>query len=266
MNRKEFIENFDYTIFVDYLKSIIMIPAHITHTQANQLLDAIFEKYPELDKNKEFTTYETQTLGHCYVDELDTYQYYKDITCLDFQPFYPYIYYKNFIDDTIDYNENMFLLYSLLYTFRLYCKKHYPELYSTFRILFHSFFVYIASRKYIKEHYPYNYFLNICSFLKPYLLYADTDVIYLRNINRVELQNLLEKNHITAPHTIIPIKYFYIERKKRYSSYYKNNDEYKFVTKGFLKKEDDEINKIKRNFLSDFRIEKIKNLLNDNAS
>jgi hypothetical protein len=149
MNRKEFIANFDYTIFVDFIECQIMIPPHIAHAQVHQLLDAIFEKYPELDNNKEFSTYEENFIAYCYIDELDTHKYYKNITQLDFETFYPYIYYKNFIDNTIDYNENIFLLYSLMYTFRQYCKKHYPELYPSFRILFHSFFGYIASRKYL---------------------------------------------------------------------------------------------------------------------
>lgn len=264
MNRKEFIENFDYNIFVSYIKNINITPEKITHTIVNDLLNLIYSKYSEVNNKEIFSNFNIlNNVGHCYVDNKDTYIYHNNIKCLEFEAFFPAVYYKKFIDNDINYNVNIFLLYSLLHHFRNICKKDYPELYNTFRILYHSYYGYLSIRKYIKKHFPYEYFINVCNLFHDNILYVDTDVLYLKDISFDDIEYIILDNKIDVPYKLYDVKCAYIIGKKNIITYFKDNDIFKFVKKGFFKKEDD-VKIIQNKIVKDLRINKIANLLNNN--
>ncbi len=262
MNRKEFIENFDYTLFDDYIinnQLNINIPTVTTLSFYSKhypnLLNIIYSNYNI--KKQDFEIFSNATKGgvdyKCIPDK-----YYKNVLFFQFTRFYASLYSQYFINNILDYNEYLFLLYALLDRYRIYIKKYNSSLDYISKELLIYYFGYLTSHKYLKENIAYQYMFNIVEQLEEFVLYSDHDMIYFKNMDKNILKSKLH-DLTNLPYEIEDVKFFYVKERKGYAKCLKINNTYQFMTRGIFKQ--DEKLEIEKEFLKLFRIEKIKIIL-----
>lgn len=240
MNRREFVENFDYTLFDDYLDENISILNSLSNTITNY-----FKYYDGLFK----ILYKNNIVEHCfevYDLKLNPGFLFKDDNCLniyhhnclmlEFPRLYPSIYSNYYLNNESDYNENVFLMYALLNNYRIHIKKNRPELNYISRCLLNAYYGFIITKKFLKDHIPYTYIKNLSSKLSN-VMYIDTDMFWFKDISEEKLMDMCK--NIDIPFEISPIKYVYLENYKRYGIFLKNKDtnQYNSIIKGIRDKD-----------------------------
>jgi hypothetical protein len=159
--RKIFINNFNYNIINNYIDNHIDLkipPKHISLQTIMNLLFIIDKKY-DLNLNLPFQKFKNSiTFGYCYIYEHNKDKYYDDIITLEFKNFYSTLYYQNYINGHINYNKGIFLLYSLLYQYRINCNSD-SVYYNISKIFLNSYYYVISTCGFIEKNLP-NIFFN----------------------------------------------------------------------------------------------------------
>jgi hypothetical protein len=268
-NRKEFVNSFDYTLFDDYIikkneyKTVITQPHGNGYffKYYNDLIIIIVENY-EIKFDKQFHYNTPIKGGFNIINENYKGEYLNNVLQLEFPRYYPSIFSTYYLENKINYNEESFLLYALLNQYRAHVKKNIPILNDISKILLVGYFGYLTKYNYICENNAFDFSQFIFNKLENYCFYADTDSFYFKDINEDILEILLTKIGVNFEYEITPLKYFYIERIKDYSYFFKDVDgQYKTRHRGHFKRPIDRRPATEKTFLKNFRKEKIEKLL-----
>ncbi len=267
MDRKKFVNNFDYTLFDDYIinkneySTVITQPNGYFFKYYNDLIIIILENY-NIKFDKQFHSVIPIKGGFNTINENYKGEYLNNILRLDFPRYYPNIFSSYYLENKINYNEESFLLYALLNQYRVHVKKNNPILNDISKVLLVGYFGYLTKYNYICENNAYEFSELIFKKLENYCFYVDTDSFYFKDINTDILEILLTKIGVKFEYEITPIKYFYIEKIKDYSYFFKDNDgQYKTHHKGYFKRPIDRRPATEKKFINFFRKEKIEKLL-----
>ena len=253
MNRKDFIDNFDYSIFDEYIKN----NKYCSTTVEQHFLIFLNEIYSE--EIIKFNDLEYSSFyGYIFSDSTSHNTHFDNVLKIDLNYFYPYIHYIKFIKNEINYNIKIFLLYSLLYKYMLMNKdrKELIDYYKISRELCFAYYGFMIQNKFISTNYPSEFLNDLKS--KIDVIYIDTDMLFIKNEYKIEIIDIL--NEIDMKYDITPIKYLMFLHKKYYAYFSKDNgnSEYKTTFKGRQSRNLKIFDAVEKTFITMYRKEKIK--------
>ncbi len=259
-NKIDFVNNFDYTIIENYIKSqdYTSLPLTITNSDVRDILTLIDERY-NLDCINDFKNKKINDLiinAFRELPEKNINIYHKDLYLLELRNFYPCVFTNYYLNNQIDYNESLFLLYALLYNFHLRnINNSDKDIQYVARVFMNSYYRIIY--RYLENFYPNIILSQIISALSDDLIYCNVDNIFIKNVECLEKINHIIKNY---EFNLYEVKYIFTTSLFNIFYYIKKNDEFCFIHSNHIRNET-MLDNVKKKFETMLRKEKIETLL-----
>ena len=263
IDRLEYLDNFDYTIFDDIINNINFGIIGINQSNSGLLISTFIKLFNSINVD---TLSKLKKYNDCsilkYKVELDvekTEILWDNCIELSFNNYFSYLFYKQYMDYSIDDNHEdieIYRLYSLLYRYRLMDLNNVNR-----RGVLNAFYSFLMRHDYLNvdlfTKYENNYINNIIDLIgRENIIYIDVDIIFIKYLNIKIVENILKKFDSNLIFKTIKIQYLYMYDKKKYIGF-KNNE---IFTKGLRKKD---YYKIETIIKSKVRKNKIEKILND---